>query len=501
MALAKPMLLAACYAVTFAGLRFVFTVLCGRTLDLSTFGRYAFTAWIVEMSFLVMSFGGAAVASRFLAAGQHDDRYIGVFIRKWYPFAVLFAILAGVVASAASHAFADIHGVIEYALVAIWSLTFAFLALQTAVLTGLSRFDLLLTGALVGGAAQIVSLLLLSTSSPTLSSAICAAILGNAVTFAFGLHFTYRKAAAGRVETGSRESAKTVDALRQSGEKDIRDYALNMWVTALLASIVWSRGEVPLLQYFVGAEAVGRYVMALTLYAGAVTVITIIGTGAAPRITHLISTGADIDALGVARRISDIQLVVVSVMLCFIALFGHEVAVLVFGRAASGIEEVLFLLLFGLGAFSVSSYNHYVQVKSNGTVTRNAMAASAVFLFGASAILIVCFGTHGAAIARASTLAMVSAAIFFYVVRYCREARISWTNIAWAHAIPSVTFGAVLMIDDLSVGLRSAAFAAALFLIRSLIVHDNGRPVADETIRRLCGMIMSSYGRKHGHSQ
>src|SRR5690606_32028530 len=58
-----------------------------------------------------------------------------------------------------------------------------------------------------------------------------------------------------------------------AGWGGIRTYALNIWITALLWALVWSRGEYPIVRTMIGDDGIATYAAAMTLFGGAIQAV------------------------------------------------------------------------------------------------------------------------------------------------------------------------------------------------------------------------------------
>ena len=96
---------------------------------------------------------------------------------------------------------------------------------------------------------------------------------------------------------------------------------LNIWITALLWALVWSRGELPIVRAFLGDSGVAHYSAALTLLGGAIAGVSLGIGGVAPQLTRLWGEGKHAEALATARRVMDIQ-----VLLCGGAALGVDLS-------------------------------------------------------------------------------------------------------------------------------------------------------------------------------
>lgn len=387
---------AASAAVTLTASRFALAAILARRLSQDAFGQYAYAQWLVDISFLLCSLGATGAVSRYSAEYRHDPGFLAAFLSLWRPFALGLPVAAAATAALGAW-FSGMQVQIEiFLLVAVWSLTSGWWAMQTAALIGLQRFDLIFLANVIAAVIVLVGALAFPLNANTPSAALllmAAASLGGAVV---GLQITTSAAHGEKAE------------IEPSFNRRIRAYALNIWVTGLLWSLVWSRGEIPIVRAYLGDAGVAQYAAALTLLGGAITGVMLGVSGLAPQVTRLWGEGRVADAVDLARKTMDVQL-----LFCVLAALGliwlaPELVVLVFGGAFASAGTVLAILALALPAMSVSLHNHLLQVATDARYNLNATLLGFVVLMLAVALLVPAFGTQGAAAARAFAL-LVSA--------------------------------------------------------------------------------------------
>ncbi len=488
MSLIRESIWAAAAAVTLAASRFAVTAILARRLSVTIFGQFAYGQWLVDLAFLICSLGMTGVAGRYLAEYRHDPRWLSAFVKRWRPFAIGLPAMAGVVAAVG----ATIAGLgldrLACVALAAWTIASGFWAMQTAALIGLQRFDLICmanvaaAAVMVGGALVIVQ----DASGPgsvfwvMASSSGIAALVGSAQT----------------VKLGHVPPSKIDLTLR----RDIRRYAFNIWLTSLLWSLVWSRGEMPIVHAYLGNDGVARYGAVLTLFGGAIQGVMLLVSGVAPHLTRLWGTGSTDQAVLLARRVMDMQLIVCGLVGLVLICFGRELLFLAFGpfyRAESG---VLAILSLGLPAMAASSQGHLLQIATNARFSRNSTFVGVALLFGLATWLVAIEGLPGAAMARAITMTLVAAAALF-VVR-ARWGVHGWSS--WNVASTSLCVGgsAVLVLAEASLSWapRAAVAVSGVTLIVLSVRRPDGRMQAHEIVSRLAHLAFPRTGPRERKS-
>jgi len=223
----------------------------------------------------------------------------------------------------------------------------------------------------------------------------------------------------------------TPDKLDLKRSQSIYRYALNIWITALLASFVWSRGEVPILREIQGDAAVARYSVALTLYGGAVAGIMLGMGGVAQQITRLWGDGQLAAAVSLSRKAMNLQLLLAGLSAVFLISFSPEIMHWGFGAKYAESAPLLAILALGLPALTVASHNHLLQIITGARFTRNATVAGVMLLAGLSWFGVQIFGVSGAAWSRSITLIVIAAITLLVCWRRWGISSLSPWNLVW----------------------------------------------------------------------
>jgi O-antigen/teichoic acid export membrane protein len=423
---------AAAAAITLTVSRFAFAAIVARRLVQAAYGQYAYGQWLIDLAFLVCSLGATGAVSRYAAEFRHDAGLLAAFFRRWRPFALglpwvgSLAVLAGVWLSGMA--------LTPFALVmlACWAVANGMWAMQTAALTGLQRFDLIFAANAFAGLVIVTGALLLPLvpSDPgRLFGLMALASGGGAVV---GLSITFRQ---GKVQ---------VDAIESARWRTIRGYAMNIWVTALLWSLVWSRGEMPIVRGYLGDVGVAHYAPALTLFGGAVQGVMLGVAGVAPQLTRLWGEGRQAQAVATARAVMNVQLLLSAGAALVLICLGPELVTLAFGKAYVDAAKPLAIFGLGLVAMSVSLQNHLLQIATDARFTRNTTLLGLLLLFSTAFLLIPRLGLDGAALARGGTLVALAGISSLAVVHRWGRKATSARNLTIAFAVTGAAAMSVL---------------------------------------------------------
>lgn len=411
MSLLRTSAWAAFGAILVSSSRFALGAILARKLAPEAFGQVAYGQWLVDLGFLLCSLGVPGAASRYLAEYRHTPGMVASFARRWQPFAFGLPILAS--CAAIFGAWLSGMGLSEIGLVSLaaWALFNGVWAMQTAALIGLQRFDLVFLSNTVFAAITLGGIAFIPSNDPGFIFGLMG--IGSVCSLLVGMSETRGLA---RVGTDSEVSLPW---------RGIATYALNIWISTLLASLVWSRGELPVVRAILGDVAVAHYAAALTIFGGAIQGVMLVVSGVAPHLTRLWGEGSREAAIRLARSIMDMQLLVAATGSLFVVFYGEQVVAAVFTEAYRDAAGPLSILCLGLIAFVVSSQTQLLQLETDARFNRDTIIVGLVILYVAAALLVAPFQLMGAAVARAGAmLAMGGVTILFCVKRW------GWRSVA-----------------------------------------------------------------------
>jgi O-antigen/teichoic acid export membrane protein len=435
------------------GARFFLTALLARRLTQDAFGQYGYIQWLIDLAFLICSLGVPGVAGRFVAEYRSQPLTLAAFMRSWWPFAIGLPMLSAAVALSASLLLGLPLSSFALAMVALWAFAGGAWTMQTAALIGAQRFDLVLLANLSAAVIMLsgAALLPLETGGVGLMFAVMAVATGSAALF--GVRVTF-----GLTNPNS-------PGLAPAQWRTIRSYAGNIWLTAILWSLVWSRGELPIVRAHLGDSGVAAYTTALTLFGGAIQGVMLGVSGVLPELTRLFGEGREAEMTSLARRVMDLQLLPCAAAALGAICVGPELLTLAFGDRYSQSANALALLGVGLLSLVLSIHNHMLQIATNARYNRNTSLLGMAVLFAAALPLVARFGIDGAAAARAGTMLLLAGISLVTVAQRWGSRSVSSRNVLWLFLI---LVGVLLLV--LSAGQRALWQRGGLLLLASAVL-------------------------------
>ena len=227
---------AAAAALTAAASRFALTTILARRLSEGPFGQFAYGFWLVNLVFLVCSLGASGATSRYFAQYHSDAPLLSAVARRWQAYALGLSGLTGASVLVAARVSGMELSASTAALLAAWAITNGLWAMQNAALSGLQRFDLVFKGNLAFAVVVLGGLSLGWSQEDSLATVYGLAALGSITATSVGIRGTLRLA-------GTRSTPGVAPPWSQ-----IHSFAGNAWVSAIVANLVWSRGELPIVR-------------------------------------------------------------------------------------------------------------------------------------------------------------------------------------------------------------------------------------------------------------
>lgn len=446
--------------------RFALTAIVARRLSEDTFGQFAYAQWLVDLAFLACSFGATGVASRYLAEYRTQPDLLAAFMARWRPFAFGLPFLAsGAVVLGAQVSNLRISAT-AFAMLALWTGANGYWLMQTAALTGLQRFDQIFRANVLGAVVMLVGVVVLPLNGDAIAKLFGLMAAASAAASIVGIALTRRRAFA---STGIIERASW---------RRIRSYAFNIWVTALLWSLVWSRGEMPIVRSYLGDAGVASYAAAMTLFGGFIQGVMLAVSGVAPQLTMLWGSGRRDEAIATARTVMDIQLLLCGAGALVLIFVGKELVALAFGSSYQQASAPLAIFAVGLLAMAISSQNHVLQIATDARFSRNASLLGLVLLFGMAIVLTPLYGLRGAAFARAGTMDVLALVSLIVVAGRWGRGAITTRNVVIVVAVVSVCAFAVAWFDDTKFFVRAVFFIVALVVVGLTMQDRHGRLLA-----------------------
>lgn len=446
--------------------RFAVTAILARRLSIDAFGQYAYSQWLVDIGFMICALGATGVASRYLAEYRHQPPMLVAILRRWRPFSFGLSFAGALAAIFGAWLSGLTFDAVGYSLLLCWGCATGLWGMHTSALSGLQRFDLIFFANLLAAAIMIVGSVMVPFED------------GNLVTL-FAIMATASTAAAligiRPIAAASQGTAAVLD-FKQS--RAIFGYAINIWITALLWSLVWSRGEVPVIRGLLGDEAVARYAVALTLYGGAVAGVMLGVSGIAPQITRYWGEGQQPAAVSLCRRAMDLQLLLSGLGTLTLIWLAPELMRLGFGERYQDSAMLLSVLALGLPALTVASHNHLLQIMTDALYNRNTTLLGVILLLGFSWAGVSVLGLTGAAWSRAMTLLILSAITFVVCWRCWGSASLGMANVVLVVVVSLLSvLGSMLpMFDPLPT--RLAACLVLSLVLLAWVKTESKAPVA-----------------------
>lgn len=393
MSVRRDVVLSGATAVIQTGARFAVAAVLARGLSRELFGQFIYLQWLVDMALLLGSLGFNGVASRFFAEARNEPDVQGALVAWWRPLTWKLAGLAGLLASLGALVSGLQLTLWQLVGLSVWAALNAAWGFHVAALTGLQRFSSVLWTNIAFSVPMLTGAAVAYASTAGLT------FLISVMIGAVGL--------AGLVAFGPVRSAAVRGAVPAEIQSRIRSYALNVWGVALLAALVWSRGELPIVRLHLGDTGVGDYAPALTLLGGAVAAIMLGIRGAEPEMTRLLGAGRPQAALELARTVLAWQLVMGTLGALVLIWFAPEVLTIAFGREFVDSAPTLAVLALVVPSMCFTAPNHILLIETNAVYNRNLAAAGVVVLCGAALILVPALGILGAGLARAGTVGVM----------------------------------------------------------------------------------------------
>ena len=450
-----------------AGTRFLILVLLARLFPQAQVGQFAYVLFLVDVSFLLVCFGMNAAAGRYLAEyAAEPARRASFFVwwcRRsiWVPPIAGGAVLLVLLASGLELSPAAAAGI------AFWAMAYAGQSLLLAAFAGLQRFDQVFAVTALGAAASLSAVVLAAWAGLPLAGLY--ALMGAACIASVLLalkHFSplWR---AGQ-PAGARPGFWAITS----------SYSLNMWLTALLWALVWSRGELPVVRHWLGDVALAHYSVALSLMAGLMTAVMLGSAVFAAQVTRLWGEDRKPEAYTLCRKVSEWQLVVAAIGAAFVVCFNEELVRVAFGEGYADSAAILAVLVCGLPVMALAMQNHLIQIKTNGRFSRNVAVLGLVVLLVVAITLVPYWGAQGAAIARVATMGLMGAASIAYLLMRIDASVLPRCPIAATMLVPVLAL--VVLFDGEEITDRAIVFLICALCIGAGHVLARGRKPTGE---------------------
>jgi O-antigen/teichoic acid export membrane protein len=394
----------------------------------------------------------AGVGTRYFAQySASKDAPLQAFDSWYRRRSMMVSPIAALLAVVVAYWFSEATSLVDLLLIAWWAAANGAWAAAVARLQGLQRFHMVALG---NGLYMALALGGIAVSSSTSSR--------HEIMLVFAVAATLVGVACFANPGGSRD--RSSDGVVRFSAAAIRPYGLNMWLTALISGLVWSRAELTVIRGSLSAADVAVYGCAITLSSLATTGMALLTGALGPRLAALWA-GQEVQTMArISREITDWLLLASTLGIAVIIAFPVEIIGLAFGPGygAAGVP----LVFLALGAFGLTSgcVATLAQYQSNGRFSRDVNLLGASLLFAAAAILVKIEGVTGVALGRCVAQLVVGAIAYRYCSRHVSRNSFRRANVAWG-------FGILFALSTVSIfagagGLaeRMVAFAGAIGL-------------------------------------
>ena len=167
-------------------------------------------------------------------------------------------------------------------------------------------------------------------------------------------------------------------------------------------------GEIPIVRAYLGDAGLAGYSVALTLLGGAIAGVMLGIGGLAPQVTRFWGEGRRNEAVGLCRKVMDMQLLTCGAASLGLIWLAPELLRFGFGEGYVSSVGVLCVLALMLPTMALSLHNHLLQIVTDSRFNRDSTIAGLVVLMLAAFLLIPRFGIAGAAIARVTAILFLS---------------------------------------------------------------------------------------------
>ena len=381
------------------------------------FGQFTYSQWLIDIGFLVCSLGVSAVIARYLAEFRHDSGLLASFARLSLPIALAMPLVAGATALFGMYLSGMVLSPLSIFALFAWASASGMWAMQTAALSGLQRFDKIFVANIVASIVMLSGASLVPHEESDIGLAFLIMAASGSIATLVGMRITISTCV-----TATSPKSKVP-------WKSIRAYAINIWLSGLVANLVWSRGELPVVRATLGDVSLAHYSAALAIFGGAVQGVMLCTAGVSPHIARLWGESRIDEAVRIARTVMDLQLALSGLGSLVIVFLGPQILSMAFTKAYSDSSAALAILCLGLLSFVVSSQSQLLLLKTDARFNRNIAVLGLVLLYTFAFILIPAYGLVGAAIARSGTMVIIGIVTLIFVSRYWGKTAFSLWNV------------------------------------------------------------------------
>lgn len=367
------------------------TVILGRTLPDSEYGRFAFCLSVIVISALLFDFGLFSAGARLLALApdrETERTVLGALLMITAGFGLVFAAIVAAIAVPVDRFFnQDVHTMLLLAAALAFFQPFQLLLEQCC--QGLNRIHLLSTFQLLISGSNLALLALFAAGHRvTAATAVMASLAGTAIGSLV-------------VIARLRPRFSGASSYFRQVLKDLRSYGFNIYlarVTATSASLL----DVPIITFFLGranagTALLGRYSFAQKLGNPIATM---------SRALAISRFRAFAKLSRVPKKIKLWNTVLLLAAAASLVLVGPIALRLIFPRYVEAVPLLLPFAALNVFAGLFQPYNAFLASHGRGREIRNIAIAVTVASLGGIAVALPLFGVAGAAWAGAAAMAL-----------------------------------------------------------------------------------------------
>jgi O-antigen/teichoic acid export membrane protein len=344
--------------------------------------------------------------------------------------------------------------------------------MQTAALAGLKRFDLIFRANTIAAAVMLTGMALLP-SAADIADVIKVMALACILAATVGICTTKTFLSLGNVD------------IDPSLWHVVKTYAGNTWLSSLIASLVWSRGEFPIIKSALGDLAVAQYTVAITTYAAAMQGVMLGLGGVGAHLTSLWGQGRKEEAVSLSRSVMDLQLTAIGCGALLLLVFGDQLVEFVYSASYAAAAPSLRVLTLGLLSLSVSTQSLLLQIETDGRFNRNSLLVGVALLYILVTALIYHWGILGAAVARSGAMIFIAMATLIWSVKLFGSRSVSFANIAAVACVLIAVFAIQIHVGSFSLIERLLLFLISSGGILLLLRDQNGERILQAGYRWL----------------
>jgi O-antigen/teichoic acid export membrane protein len=394
--------------------RLVTAAILARKLGPEPYGQFVLVQWVIDTLFLVCSFGMPGLMTRFLPVISATST--GVQPKH---LAVIFSAASGICVLCAAGLtlvlqwLEGIKAGVALGLI-FWCVANVASALMISFMQARFRYDAILSTqavvAVVSSALAFFWVREASVADGALALAI-ASTLGLVVAF---VHVLWKE-----------RPTRTVQKETEITRANIFTYGANVWITTLVAGLVWSRTEIAILRSSVGDEGIAIYSIAILMTGTIVQGVNLLLGAIAPHLTRIWAGGDWAGTIAVTSALTRLPLLLGAAGAAMLIGWGDILIDITFGEQYA--NSYLSMVIISAAALGVCSgcVNQILQLETDAQFSRNAQLLGLAILLLASAVLSPALGLAGGAIGRSISQVTLSALPFLLLVHRKGDPRIT----------------------------------------------------------------------------